>query len=482
MKILKNFIYNFTYQILLVILPLITAPYVNRVLGAQKVGEYLYANSISYYFVLAIMLGLNNYGTRSIAIVRDDKEELSKTFISIYLLQFILAIIFLVSYIIYIYKFKQGNIVFLLQTFYVLSAMFDINWFFFGIEKFKLTVTRNIIIKVMASIMIFLFVRTVEDIGKYTLILSLSILISQLSLWVFLKKYIKIKYISINDVLKHIKPNIILFIPTIAVSIYRVMDKVMVGYLGDVYQVAYYENAEKLIMVSLGFINSLGAVMIPVISNKISRGDTKGLNKYFSLSMQVVVMVISGMAFGLAGISNEFIPIFYGKEFYATINILKILSISMFFIGWANVIRTQYLIPNKKDKQYTKSVCIGAITNFTLNIIFITRIGVLGAAIATIFTEAFVAIIQTFIIRKEINILNIIKKSSIYIPIGFIMYWIIRIIGKNMGDYIGVVFIQIVTGGVFYLISTLIYLYLTKNEILFIVKNKINKRYSKLSI
>jgi O-antigen/teichoic acid export membrane protein len=173
----KNFIYNFIYQILILILPLITVPYVSRVLGADGVGTYSYTYSIAYYFMIIAMLGLNNYGNRRIAKVRDNKEDLSKEFWSIYKLQLITSSIMIILYFLYVSLFAtKYKLIAFIQILYVASSMLDINWFFFGIEKFKLTITRNTIIKVFSLILIFIFVKNENDLWKYTTILSSSIL------------------------------------------------------------------------------------------------------------------------------------------------------------------------------------------------------------------------------------------------------------------------------------------------------------------
>lgn len=160
----KNFIYNVVYQILLVILPLITAPYIARTLGATAVGIYSYTNSIAYYFILFAMLGISNYGNISIASVRDNKEKLNKTFSTIYQLQFILFILAIVIYCIYsIFFVSENNLIFILQIFYVASGLLDISWLFFGLEQFKLTVFRNVVIKVITLVAMFLFVKNPDD-------------------------------------------------------------------------------------------------------------------------------------------------------------------------------------------------------------------------------------------------------------------------------------------------------------------------------
>lgn len=234
----RNFIYNLIYQILILIIPLITAPYLSRVIGAEGVGIYSYTYSIVYYFMLLCLLGVNNYGNRSIAKVRDDKEKLSKTFWSIYFFQLLMGIVMLIMYFVYIFIFenKYKNIA-IIQSLFIISAMLDISWFYFGLEEFKMTITRSTLIKIGNIILIFLFVKSSEDLWKYTLIMSGMTVLSQVLLWGFIKKRIHFVKINKEDILKHIKPNLILFIPVLAVSLYKIMDKIMLGKMTNVTEV-----------------------------------------------------------------------------------------------------------------------------------------------------------------------------------------------------------------------------------------------------
>lgn len=223
----KNIIYNAIYQLLLICLPLVTSPYLSRILGVKGIGMYSYYYSYAYYFVIAIMLGLNNYGNRSIAICRDHKKELDKTFSEIYSMQLIIGIIVLIFYIIFCISTK--NIITFLFIPYIVSAIIDLNWFFFGLEKFKLTITRNIFIKLLSVALIFIFVRKADDIYNYVIIMSFGFLLNQICILPFVRGNVNFNYQSIKKFKHHIKPNLVLFIPVIAVSLYKVMDKIMLG-------------------------------------------------------------------------------------------------------------------------------------------------------------------------------------------------------------------------------------------------------------
>ena len=272
----KNFLYNIFYHILTFIIPLILSPYLSRVIHAKGIGIYSYTYSIVYYFMLLTLLGVNNYGNRTIAKVRDDKTKLSKTFWSIYLMQLIMGIIMLILYFGYIFIFNiEYRTIALIQSLFILSSILDINWFFWGMEEFKKTIGRNTIVKILNAIMIVLIVRNDNDLWKYALIMGVMTCISQLILWIYIRKYINIEKIMFVDIKNHFKPNIVLFIPVIAVSLYKIMDKIMLGSLANVTEVGYYENAEKIINMPMTLITALGTIMIPKISNLSSKGEIK---------------------------------------------------------------------------------------------------------------------------------------------------------------------------------------------------------------
>ena len=188
----RNLLYQTLYQILVIALPLATAPYISRVLGAEKFGIFSYSNVVATYFVVVGMLGLEQYGNRCISRVRDNYEERSSVFSELITLHALISVIVIMIYVLYVaFLVDEFRDVFVIQGIYVLSLFFDVNWFFFGMEKYKLTVIRNTIIKVSSVLSVFLFVKNRDDLNLYCLIIVLSIFFSQISLWPLLKKYVK---------------------------------------------------------------------------------------------------------------------------------------------------------------------------------------------------------------------------------------------------------------------------------------------------
>ena len=310
----SNYLYNSLYQILNIILPLLTAPYLSRILGPEKIGTYAYSYSIASYFMLIAMLGINNYGNRSCAVVRENKKELSATFWQIYSCQLCAGLICIACYFGWLFTLSgEMKVISAIMILNVISSVLDINWFFFGLEEFKLTTIRNIFVRVLTVVAIFLFVKTESDLWKYTLIMSLGIIGTQVVMWPFLPERVEKVKINSKDVIKHLKPIIVLFIPVVAVSIYKVMDKVMLGYMSTMTQTGYYENTEKLINMPLGLINALGIVMLPRMSKLAADKDNSEANHLIDTSMLFVAFLSVAMSFGLASVAPEFVPLFLVK-------------------------------------------------------------------------------------------------------------------------------------------------------------------------
>lgn len=315
-SITKNYIYNLIYQILVLILPLITAPYVSRVLGAEKIGIYSYTLSISAYFILFGSLGISLYGQREIAYKQKDKKEYSKIFFEIVILRALTMLIsLLIFYFVCIIKENNYKIYYKILVLEIIGNCLDISWFFQGLEDFKKIVSRNIFIKLISIICIFLFVKTPDDLYIYFLIYVLSVLIGNASLWLYLSKYIEKCKIRELKVFRHLKPTIALFIPQIAVQVYTLLDKTMIGtIISDKSEVGYYEQSQKIVKMSLTVITSLGTVMLPRIASCFSTGDKDKISDYMHKSFNVVFLLAFPMMFGLLAISDKFVPVFFWRR------------------------------------------------------------------------------------------------------------------------------------------------------------------------
>lgn len=467
MNIKTNFLYNIIYQVFIMITPLLTAPYISRVLGEEMLGTFSYTYSVACYFALFAVLGVNNYGNREIARARDSKEKVSKTFWGIFLMQFFLGIIVCIAYSVWAFKVYDGNkLLAFVQLGYVIAESFNINWFFFGLEKFKLTVTRNVVIKICSVVMIFCCVKKKEDIIIYALIMMLATLVGQIVLWVYLKKEIIWSCPKLYEIIKHIKPNLTLFIPVIAVSIYKVMDKIMLGNMSTMSEVAYYEYGEKVTTIAVSVITALGTVMMPRISKLMSEGNDKKILRYIENSMKISIMMSSAMAFGIAAVGELFAIWFYGESFATSGTVMAGLSITIIFISCANVIRTQYLIPGGKDRIYIISVIGGAVTNALINYLLIPEYKAMGAVIGTVCAEFVVMIYQMVKVNNDLPILKYVKDGIPFIEIGLFMFICIEFINNLIDQTIFVkLLIEVVLGAVIYISISMIYIKRNSREL-----------------
>lgn len=460
-SIAKNYIYNVLYEILAIIIPLITTPYLSRVLHAENIGIYSYTISIVTYFILFGSLGIAMYGKREIAYLQNDIEKRSKTFFEIFILKFIsLSISMMVFYFTFCMS-GEYSFYYKILLLEVFANLVDISWYFQGIEEFKRTVTRNIIVKFISTISIFIFIKTQNDLWKYFLIYVLSTLLGNLSLWLYIPKYvIKIKTNELS-IKKHLKPTIMLFIPQIATQVYTVLDKTMIGsIISDKSEVGFYEQAQKIIKLLLTLATSFGTVMMPRIASTFVNGTKDQIKKYLNNSFAFVTMISFPLMFGMISISSKFVPIFYGNGFEKVDILLCIISPIIVLIGLSNVIGVQYLLPTKQQNKYTLSVIVGAVVNFILNIILIKKYASIGASIATVLAELCVTMVQILLVRKQIKLKDIIKLSYKYFIASLIMFFISLTIGNYMNNNVLCIIIQIV-------ISALLFF-----AILFVLKDK----------
>ena len=422
-SVAKNYIYNVIYQVLVMIIPLITTPYLSRVLGAENIGIYSYTLSITTYFILFGSLGVALYGQREIAYVQDDIKKRSKNFYEILLMRFItLGISLLLFYLTFCLK-GEYIIYYKILILEIIANSLDISWFFQGLEEFKKTVIRNTIVKIVSVICIFSLVKTSSDLTKYFIIYVLSTFIGNISLWIYLPKYICKVKINQLKLFKHLKPTLSLFIPQVATQIYTVLDKTMIGAMVlDKSEVGYYEQAQKIVKLLLTIATSLGTVMIPRMASTYAKGDFEKIKEYMKNSFSFIMLLAFPLMFGIISIVKDFVPLFYGPGYEKVIYLICIISPVIIAIGLSNVIGTQYLMPTKQQKKYTISVIFGAIVNLIFNLILIKYWKSIGASIATVIAEFTVTGVQLYFVRNEIKIKEILKLSYKYFIASLIMF------------------------------------------------------------
>ncbi len=413
-----------------VLLPLVTAPYLSRVVGTEGVGLYSDAWTMSEIFCLIGMLGLADYGVRTIAQARDNREELDRTFSGIWQMQLLVAGIALIAWLGYVFLVAGAEKTIALHlTMMSVSCLCSFDWCLMGLDIFKPIALRNTFVKLAAAACVFIFVKSRNDLWVYAFVWSLATLLGNLSCAVTLKGKVSYRRVSMKESLKHLKPCAVLFISVLAVSIYRKMDKVMVYNIAGVDQNGLYENAEKIIYCLSGFILAIGTVMMPKVAHMQKNGETERIARHIDKTMDLVICMVSAMAFGVAAVADRFAPLFYGEDFRYSGTLMIPLGFTLIMIGFANVIRTQVVLPQKRDHIFVKSVCCGAAVNLAVNACLIPSMKSMGAVVGTLLAEMTVPVVQFILLRKELPYKRYIGYVGIYAAAGGIMLGCVRLVG-----------------------------------------------------
>lgn len=436
-KLVQNYIYNVLYQMLVLLTPFITTPYLTRVMGAEALSINSWTANLVQWFVLFGIMGVNTYGNKEVAKVRDDKKVLSRTFFEIFLMQ--LGSMMLSAFVFFVYVNvlqHEYHLYLMIQSISLLSVAMDITWFFYGVEDFKKASIRNMIVKVTGIALIFLLVKSDQDLVKFILINTCVGVCGQMIMWMQLKEYIHFEKVTLQGVLQHVKPNIALFIPQIAISVYSVLDITMLGALyEDIRHVNFYEQAQKFVKMFLFFVTSIGSVMLPRVSNVYHHEKYDLVEKYLNKTLRFALYMSIPMIFGIGGMIQNFIDWFLPAEYSCVGLMIQCTSPIILFISLSNVFGTQFLVPTGKIKMYTISVVSGACVNFVINFCLIPSLGAYGAIVGSVVAELTVTLIQWFAIRHLISLrvgIGEIFKILIGSVLMVIPVYLLRVLGCNL--------------------------------------------------
>ncbi len=456
MKVVKNYLWNAGYQVFILIVPLVTIPYITRVLGPSGVGVNSYTNSIVQYFILFGSLGLNIYGNREIAYHKDDVKSRSSIFWELTIIKFLSISIAMAAYLLFIGFSDRYRIFFLIQGIMLIGTATDISWFFQGMEDFKVTVTRSTLVRILSLVLTFVFVKTSADTWMYILILAVSQTLGYLTLWPYLRgRIVKVKLRDLH-LKPHIKPAVQLLIPQVATQVYLQLNKTMLGSIDGVSAAGFYDNSDKIIKLVLAFITATGTVLLPHVANNFAKGNQKAVRSSLQLSMHLILVVAFPMAAGVICVAQPFTNLFFGPRFAVVATLMSVESVVIILIGISNAVGQQYLLPTGQYSPYTTSVVLGSIANIILNIPLIIYFGVVGSVVATVVSEAVVTGYQVLRIRQQIRVASLFSETWKYASSSLVMLLAVFLI-RNMGtgDFSKVV-IRVITGVIVYSVALLL--------------------------
>lgn len=484
-NIKRNYFFTLIYQVFSLIIPLVTTPYISRVLLSEGVGKYGFSASINSYFCIFAALGFSVYGQREVAKKHENKEEQSEVFWEIFICKVLfggvsLSICWL---LVGLGVFGEYSVLVKLMSLEIISIALNIVYYFQGNEKFGLIAFRDFIIKFVGVISIFCFVKTKDDLWIYALCNGCTALLSAFSLWFCLKKDIVAVKISRLRPFKHLLPSLKLFIPTVAISIYTILDKTLIGILIpgeaenflldgsiEVVRIAdvengYYVQAEKIIKISMMVLASLGTVMMPRNAKELADGNDENFRKNIKNAIDFSLFIGAPMAFGIMSIANNFSPWFFGDEFEKVPVLLMIFSGMVLPAGIGNVLGQQYLIPKGEDGKYVFAYIISAMLNLLLNIIMIPSLLSYGAAIATVAAEWCAPILMFIFLRKEMDVRAIFRDNWQPLFAAVVMFIIVHTSAFFFYPSIVSTFILVIEGVVVYIACIFIFKYKVACEI-----------------
>ena len=436
-----NYIYNLVYDILIIIIPLITTPYIARVLSTESVGIYSFTYANVQYFTAFVALGTKSYAIKRISRA-NNRLEVSYAFWDTFTLRAIFGVIALGAYYIYAYFFAENFLICAVQSIYIVAVIFDISWFFQGVENFRTIILRNAVFKILTLIGIFVFVKDDSDLIIYMLLLGGLTFLGNASLFGYLPKYlVRIEFSKIRP-FTGFGEILVLFIPTLALQIYAAVDKTVLGItINDMAQNGYYEQSSKITHLFFTIITSLTIVALPRISSLYAQKKTELVRKYMQKSYRFVLMISLPLTAGMLSVSGILVEWFLGERYIACIPLLNVFSILYIVIGLSSISGFQYLVATDRQNYYSISIVVGTAANIVLNLILIPLYAALGAVIASVISETIVLLIQAIYIiciKKELTLYDFFGTSWRYVIGSGVMYGVLWLLSNlNLSGFWG---------------------------------------------
>lgn len=464
----KNMIYNSLLMIFNLMFPLISMSYVSRILGADNLGKVNYAQSIITFLMIFAAAGTELYGIREISQSRDDKKKLNQVFSELMVIKIFSSIIVFFMYILFlVFKYNTTNsfsnlIIFFLTSFTLLFNIFNLDWFFKGIEDYRVITYRSISIKILSFVGMLILVKTVNDVYKYTFLLIIGQGLGYVWSYFYSKKYTNLNFKGLN-IRRHYKSLKIFFLSAFVVSIYTTVNGIILGYFSTPDKVAFFNRARQIQGIGTVVTEGITAVLIPRVAYyyKNNREEYKKLLKN-SLNYNYILSI--PIMLGLIFLSKELNLLLGGEEFLPAARLLVILAPMVVVITIGTWVYYQIMIPMGLEKFSAIMQTCTAIVSIGLNFILIPIFSDLGASIAILSIEIFGPIFSFIILKKVKNISFSILTDSLpkYILASCFMLGIIYLLKLRYSNNNGIlVLISIALGSISYFF------------ILFVIKEKV---------
>lgn len=432
-RLLKNYIYNSVYQLIILLIPLLLTPFLTRVIGADGIGKYSYTRSVVTYFILFGTVGSNLYAQREIAIVEDNIRKRSILFWEILTFRIVMLCISLFFYLVTEVRYSEYAILFSIQSIDIIAAMADIAWYFQGREQFDKIVVRNVIVKIMTALLLVLLIHSPQDLNIYVCIYAIGNLLGQLLMWKDIPNEVVRCKVSLTGIFRHTRNMLILFLPQVAIQLYLVIDKTMIELLThDSSQIGYYELAQTIERTGVTLVTAFGTVTASRVAILKGKNDLNGIKHLITQSYEIIFFTACPVFLGIIAIASNLIPWFLGASYTAVTELLYILSPLILIIGLSNISGIQYMVPMGLQTQMTISTVIGAGINIVLNYLLIPLYSAKGAAIASCISEMAVMLVQLIWIYPILSYIRILKSMSSALISSIVMLFAVKYTEKTL--------------------------------------------------
>lgn len=401
-SIIKNACWNALYKGFTAFFPLVTAAYVGRVLMPEGIGKITYANTIVSYFALLASMGIPNYGIKAIARCGENRNERDKTFSELFWINFISTLVFIVLYYMvvnYISYFNDKRSLFNLMGMMLILNIFNIDWFFQGIEEYGIIAMRGTIVKLLSFIAILIFIREKTDEYKYALILCVALAGNYLFNILKARKFVNLSLCNLH-LKKHMKSVIVLLASTLATEVYLMLDTIMLEYFYGESYVAYYSSSMKIVRTSYTLVIALITTLFPRISYYLSQNKKKESDILLTQGLKIIILFALPATSGLIIMADYIILVLFGNQYIPSIRVLRILGILLCVFSVAYLLGHLVLMAAGKEKYIVRATILGAVVNLFLNIVLIPQFRECGAAVASVISEI---IVTTILIISSIH-------------------------------------------------------------------------------
>ena len=473
-SLFKNYIYNLSSQLLTLLLPMITAPYLARVLLATGNGQVAFVNAIIAYFTSFASFGFSIYGQREIAKNKDNKRKISIIFTDIFILKLLFSVISMILLLLLIlspFINKSYKLLVLINSIQIIAVIFDVSYFYQGIEDFKSLALRTIFIRLVSILCVFIFVKSQNDVWVYILYSALINLLSNIIMWPKTIKYFSIDLFEFSRIKIHLKSSFFIFLPILSCTIYSVIDSTMIGYLSvnPEYENGCYGSAIKLINIISIIIMADGQVLASRNAHDFATGNKNSLFRHIKLGFRYVWIVGIPIIVGQLILADWISLFFFGQGYEKVPLLIQIFTIRVLTHGLMNVIGNQYLLPTGREKVCTIVNFIGIFINILLNLFLIPKAGCIGAAAASVVSESLLVLLYFLFLIKEYSYWDrqMLLQSKNYILSSIIMGLVIILVKNQLEYSIFSLFLLIAIGVIFYFACLIIkrdetFIYYTK--------------------